>query len=192
LCGSGELPGFTLARQKQHGWIPTFFNATNGAEVGRGGPHTGGKGYTTLDTGLNTQGVLFARTYFLRTAGRDDRVTQRSMTAEIARLAKKLFHMVRFEHLLCDVVSSHQDDQGTAPPFTFDDVGGCGALQRLQPDGAYQCDHPQPHQRKTTELIQLVCLYIRSLCMQMPRHGDSIIAVVHGPVHTGWLIAALD
>lgn len=28
---AGELPGFTLARQKKHGWIPTFFNASTGA-----------------------------------------------------------------------------------------------------------------------------------------------------------------
>ena len=27
---AGELPGFQLARQKQHGWIPTFFNASSG------------------------------------------------------------------------------------------------------------------------------------------------------------------
>ena len=39
---------------------------------------------------------------------------------------------------LCDLESSRQDDAGTAAPFTFDDVGGCGALQRLQPDGAYE------------------------------------------------------
>ena len=38
---------------------------------------------------------------------------------------------------------SLQNDEGTAPPFTFDDVGGCGALQRLQPDGAY--DYSELH-----------------------------------------------
>ena len=27
---AGELPGFQLARQKQHGWIPTFFNPSSG------------------------------------------------------------------------------------------------------------------------------------------------------------------
>ena len=100
---AGELPGFKLARQKAHGWIPTFFNATTGAEVGRGGPHTGGKGYTTLDSGLNAQGVLFARTYFLGTAGKDAGSTLGvQATAEIARLTKKVFNLVRFEHLVRD------------------------------------------------------------------------------------------
>ena len=116
----------------------TFFNASTGGELGRGGPHTGGTGYTTLDSGLNAQGCLFARSYFLGTASKQSAsVGGAKAIAEIARLAKKVFNLVRFEHLLCDPESSQQNDQGTAPPFTFDDVGGCGALQRLQPDGAY-------------------------------------------------------
>jgi len=123
--------------------------------------------------------VLFARTYFKSTASKDsDSASGAKATAEITRLAKKVFNLVRFEHLLCDPESSQQDDQGTAPPFTFDDVkgakhppllfltvysqrfnlarqsmdrhidierfetsgrfcAGCGALQLLQPDGAY-------------------------------------------------------
>ena len=77
--------------------------------MGRGGPHTGGTGYTTLDSGLNSQGVLFARTYFLGTASKDaGSASGTKATAEIARLARKVFNLVRFEHLLCDPESSRQ------------------------------------------------------------------------------------
>ena len=69
--------------------------------------------------------MLFARTYFKSTASKDsDSASGAKATAEITRLAKKVFNLVRFEHLLCDPESSQQDDQGTAPPFTFDDVKG--------------------------------------------------------------------
>ena len=42
---AGELPGFKLARQAADGWIPTFFNRTSGAALGRNQP------YTVLDSG---------------------------------------------------------------------------------------------------------------------------------------------
>jgi hypothetical protein len=100
---AGELPGFTLKRQQSHGWIPTFFNATSGSAEGRGGKHTDGTGYTTLDSGLNSAGVLFAKTYFEGTADRDRGVAGGAeATASIVRLGAKIFHLVRFEHLLCD------------------------------------------------------------------------------------------
>ena len=128
---AGELPGFQLARQKQHGWIPTFFNASSGdSRMSQ---------YTVLDTGLNSAGCLFARSYFANTAERDDDQASVEATTTIARLAKKVFQLVGFKHILCDPESSRQDDDGTAPPFTFDDAGGCGALQLLQPDGAFDC-----------------------------------------------------
>jgi hypothetical protein len=166
---AGELPGFTLARQKKHGWIPTFFNASTGAEIGRGGPHTGGTGYTTLDSGLNAQGVLFARTYFTGTASKDKSDSAKHTTAEIARLAKKIFNLVRFEHLLCDLESSQQDDQGTAAPFTFDDAGGCAGLQRLQPDGAYEY----------SELHYTVDLAFHQACVGQPSSSCANKPIAH-------------
>lgn len=64
---AGELPGFKLARQESDGWIPTFFNRSTGAALGRG-PQV----YTTLDTGLNSAGCLFAKTYFTSTSAAKD------------------------------------------------------------------------------------------------------------------------
>ena len=46
---AGELPGFTLARQASDGWIPTFFNRSTGAKLGKSQP------YTVLDSGLNVR-----------------------------------------------------------------------------------------------------------------------------------------
>ena len=193
---AGELPGFTLARQKKHGWIPTFFNASTGAFFQTHGSifHThihipvtyrvlGRVQALRSDEAVHTRMALGirrwtpasthressspARTfsgpfleylyvefvckylcvfyiyigrsrYFTGTASKDKSAVGKQATAEIARLAMKVFNLVRFEHLLCDLASSQQDDNGTAPPFTFDDAGGCGALQRLQPDGAYE------------------------------------------------------
>ena len=145
---AGELPGFQLARQKQHGWIPTFFNASSGdSRMSQ---------YTVLDTGLNSAGCLFARSYFANTAERDDDQASVEATTTIARLAKKVFGLVGFKHILCDPESSRQDDDGTAPPFTFDDSGGCGALQLLQPDGAYDCAINIPWPLSGLEYLPLV------------------------------------
>eukprot|EP01079_Euglenida_sp_SAG-EU17-18_P005245 gene5245-5301_t len=82
---AGELPGFNLARQAADGWIPTFFNRSTGAALGHGQP------YTALDSGLNSAGVLFARTYFSKapsTPSHPNGVAP-GLLASIARPAKK-------------------------------------------------------------------------------------------------------
>jgi hypothetical protein len=68
---AGELPGFHLKRQVPDGWIPTFFNKTTGAALNHNPPV-----YTTLDTGLNSAGCLFARTYFTSTSAVRDTTPQ--------------------------------------------------------------------------------------------------------------------
>jgi hypothetical protein len=134
---AGELPRFRLPRQARDGWIPTFFNRSTGAELGRGNAP-----YTTLDSGLNSAGVLFAKTYMERTADRDQQHAETGggggmqMTAEIGRLAKKIFNLVRFEHLLCSAAGK-RSASGTAIPFTFDDNNGCAGLHLPKADGAY-------------------------------------------------------
>lgn len=121
---AGELPGFRLARQARHGWIPTFFNRSTGSALGKHPP------YTVLDSGLNSAGVLFARTYF--------QAHTTTLSASIARLAKKVFNLVRFEHILCsDGKVPVQNDGGTGVPFTFDDDGNCGANHLPKADGFY-------------------------------------------------------
>eukprot|EP00927_Polykrikos_kofoidii_P040306 TRINITY_DN34489_c0_g1_i1.p1 TRINITY_DN34489_c0_g1~~TRINITY_DN34489_c0_g1_i1.p1 ORF type:complete len:594 (-),score=51.23 TRINITY_DN34489_c0_g1_i1:164-1945(-) len=129
---SGELPGFQLARQASDGWIPTFFNRSTGEHLGHRTPT-----YTTLDTGLNSAGVLFAKTYFDKTADRDRGTPGgEDRTREVGRLATKIFQLVRFENLLCDA-SGRRSDSGNAIPFTFDDEGGCAGLHMPKADGAY-------------------------------------------------------
>jgi hypothetical protein len=128
---AGELPGFALVRQARAGWIPTFFNRSTGASV------YGQQPYTVLDSGLNSAGVLFARTYFLNSASRDATPSARAATAELARLAKKVFNLVRFEDgILCDDAGK-VSATGRNIPFTLDDDGGCGALHSPLADGFY-------------------------------------------------------
>ena len=50
-----------------------------------------------LDTGLNSAGCLFARSYFANTAERDDDQASAEATTTIARLAKKIFQLVGFK-----------------------------------------------------------------------------------------------
>ena len=126
---AGELPGFALARQARHGWIPTFVNRTTGAALGHQQP------YTVLDSGLNSAGVLFARTYFAAAAAAA--ALPAALGASVARLAKKVFNLVRFEHLLCSGASGQQDDGGAGIPFTLDDDGACGAVHLPRDDGYY-------------------------------------------------------
>jgi hypothetical protein len=128
---AGELPGFALVRQARAGWIPTFFNRSTGRAV------YGAQPYTVLDSGLNAAGVLFARSYFLGTAERDGVPAARAATAELARLAQKVFNLVRFEDgILCDD-AGRVDAAGRNIPFTLDDAGGCGALHAPLADGFY-------------------------------------------------------
>ena len=124
-----ELPGFTLARQTQDGWIPTFFNRTSCAALGKNQP------YTVLDSGLNSAGVLFARTYFAAKTKANNAAkvsaadVPSDLAASIARLGKKVFNLVRFENVLCDA-SSVQNTSGMYIPFTFDNTvphANCGA-----------------------------------------------------------------
>jgi len=130
---AGELDGFKLFRQKQNGWIPTFFNRSTGDRLNERKPPV----YTALDSGLNSAGVLFARSYMLNTAAKLDNASAlKAGTKEIARLGKKTFNLVRFEHLLCDN-GGNVSSSGTNIPFTFDDNGGCGALHPVKADGAY-------------------------------------------------------
>ena len=58
-------------------------------------------------------------------------------TTEIARLAKKAYNLVRFEHILCDTAGQVSLD-GRAIPFTVNDTGGCAGLHLPRPtDGFY-------------------------------------------------------
>ena len=128
---AGERPGFDLARQAKDGWIPTFFSRESGAALGTDQP------FTVLDSGLNSAGVLFARTYFAHTA---TGAVPDALAQSIARLGKKVFNLVRFEHILCDASSSRQSDTGTAIPFTFDGAtpeANCGANHVPLSDGFY-------------------------------------------------------
>lgn len=128
---AGELPGFSLVRQAAAGWIPTFFNRSSGGHVYAAQP------YTVLDSGLNSAGVLFAREYFVGTAGRDNSTAARALTASIARLGRKVYNLVRFENgILCND-AGRVDAAGFNIPFTLDDTGGCGALHAPEADGFY-------------------------------------------------------
>ena len=128
---AGELQGFSLERQVAAGWLTTFFNISTGANVYEKQP------YTVLDTGLNSAGVLFARSYFLGTAVRDTDASARNATKELARLAKKVFNLVRFENgILCNS-AGEVDAEGTNIPFTLDNAGGCSALHAPLADGFY-------------------------------------------------------
>lgn len=133
---AGEMPGFELVRQASDGWMLTFFNRSNGGKV------YGQQPYTVLDSGLNSAGVLFARDYFLGTAARDTDPAARALTANIARLGKKVFNLVRFERLLCNA-AGEVDPHGTSIPFTLDDNHGCGALHAPLADGFY--DYSELH-----------------------------------------------
>ena len=117
---AGERSGFDLARQAKDGWIPTFFSRQSGAALGNDQP------FTVLDSGLNSAGVLFARTFF----SHNSTGVPVALAQSIARLSKKVFNLVRFEHILCDATSSRQSDSGMAIPFTFDGAtpaANCGA-----------------------------------------------------------------
>lgn len=126
---AGELPGFRLTRQAADGWIPTFFNRSTGEALGDKQP------YTVLDSGLNSAGVLFARSYF---AGKPSILLSSALDQSISRLSKKVFNAVRFEHLLC-TAGGRVAVNGTNIPFTLDDTGGCAGLHAPSPtDGFYQ------------------------------------------------------
>jgi hypothetical protein len=118
---AGRHKGFKLARNRD-GWIPTFFNKETGAAGGSGGV------YTTLDTGLNAAGVLFAQTYFERKDGGS------TDTKTIIKLAQEVWEAVRFENVLCNK-DGKVDPNGTGIPFTYDDHQGCKALHLPGPDG---------------------------------------------------------
>jgi hypothetical protein len=120
---AGKRPGFQLPRN-QDGWIPTFFNKETGAVGGKGGV------YTTLDTGLNAAGVLFAKTYF------ESKDPGSSLTKGISKLAQEVWEAVRFENVLCNT-EGKVDPNGTAIPFTYDDNQGCKALHLPADDGYY-------------------------------------------------------
>ena len=81
---AGELPGFLLSRQHQDGWIPTFFSRETGKALGHGQP------YTALDSGLNSAGVLFARTFFVNRRAAADNAGFAVLVDNISRLGMPL------------------------------------------------------------------------------------------------------
>ena len=81
---AGELPGFLLSRQHQDGWIPTFFSRSTGKALWHGQP------YTALDSGLNSAGVLFARTFFVNRRASADKAGFAVLIDNISRLGRSL------------------------------------------------------------------------------------------------------
>jgi hypothetical protein len=91
---ASELDGFALSRSATGGWIPTFFDRQTGARLGSG-PAV----YTTLDTGLNAAGVLFARNYFEVLLGVGRRIV-RWLRARVRLMRNTLHHTPSHPHTL--------------------------------------------------------------------------------------------
>eukprot|EP01047_Picozoa_sp_COSAG01_P019855 COSAG01_NODE_1116_length_11642_cov_7.561899_10_plen_298_part_00 len=83
---SGLTPGFVDMRN-DGGWLPTFMNPDTGACLSS---PTLGCLFSTDSTAFNTAGVLFAKTFFERTA------PGAPSTAEISRIATLLYRRVQW------------------------------------------------------------------------------------------------
>jgi hypothetical protein len=132
---AGLTPGFHDTRN-QGGWLPTFMDPGTG-ECLIGDPKVGCL-FSTDSTAFNTVGILFAKTFFERTA------PHASSTAEISRLASQLFRRVNWSELFCSrLVGMGQEEGGTVTrqgpfiPWLYNATSGCSDSFGPAPDGFY-------------------------------------------------------
>jgi len=127
---AGELPGFAISRQAAHGWLPTFFSKVDGS--------SSDDVFTVFDTGSNAAAVLFAREWWTATsAAGDASPAARALTANIARLAKKIFNAVDFKSFPVNATGWPAPD-GTYIPASFTAAGGAPHAYPPLADGMYQ------------------------------------------------------
>eukprot|EP00051_Salpingoeca_urceolata_P006808 m.90124 g.90124 ORF g.90124 m.90124 type:complete len:603 (-) comp14993_c1_seq4:80-1888(-) len=123
---AGLVPGFHIVRNSR-GMFPSFVDVNTGA-VHK--PREEMK-YALMATGLNTAGILFAKTYF------ENNHPDAAATKAIASLATKLYHMVNFTALLCNK-ALEVDPNGAGIPMVQHYNETCAGVQFPQDDGFYQ------------------------------------------------------
>jgi len=122
---AGEVASISIPRN-QDGWMICYFNRNTGS-------YTGSPQYTTFDTGLNTASVIFVREFYVHTWAMDLDNASIALTQNIARLAKKVYNLVRFERFLVDSTGCVNLPNGTNIPWSFNYSScatGWGAPQR--------------------------------------------------------------
>ena len=159
---AGELPGFAIPRQAQHGWLPTFFSKLDGS--------SSDAAFTVFDSGSNAAAALFAREWWTATSAAGDATPEaRALTASIARLAKKLFHAVDFSTFPVNA-SGAPDPNGTFIPASFSADGSAPHAYPPLADGMYSFN----------ELHYTVWLMYGQACPDAPS-PDACAAASPGP-----------
>ena len=121
---AGELPGWSLPREIQNAWVPTFMSGSTGASASPGT-------YASDSTGLLSVGILFAKTYFRNVA------PGTAATLNIARLVDKIVTPIKFANMFCSTVGKSVSNGSTIVPWLFEDGGGCSDGQLPAADGYY-------------------------------------------------------
>ena len=155
---AGELPGFAIPRQPQHGWLPTSFSRVDGSSSDRA--------FTVFDSGSNAAAALFAREWWSGTSAvGDSSPAARALTANIARLAKKVFNAVDFSTFPVNA-SGWPAPDGTFIPSYYTADGSTPHAYPPLADGMYNFN----------ELHYTVWLMYGQACPDAPSPGDCVAA----------------
>ena len=155
---AGELASFAIPRQAQHGWLPTFFSRADGS--------SNDGVFTVFDTGSNAAAALFAREWWTGTsAAGDASPAARALTANIARLAKKVFNLVDFTSFPVNA-SGWPAPDGTFIPASFAADGSAPHVYPPLADGMYAFN----------ELHYTVNLMYGQACPDAPTPSDCAAA----------------
>eukprot|EP00051_Salpingoeca_urceolata_P031317 m.11159 g.11159 ORF g.11159 m.11159 type:complete len:595 (-) comp3945_c0_seq1:13-1797(-) len=120
------LTSLTRVTRGRRGFIPTVVDSN----TGKSSANLTKQGYALMATGLNTGGVMFARTYFAAAK------PQTPATRNIVETADAIFNAIQFDSILCGS-DGRLDPNGDGIPMLAYPDDRCSAAQRPQPDGYY-------------------------------------------------------